>query len=84
MGARMSPPVPVARPAAFFLLSAVIALGAAGLSCSYSPNFANDTLQCGAGRTCPKGYSCASDNKCWKTGQVAIDSGAARRQRHRW
>ena len=74
MGARLSPPVSLRRPASLLvlLLSAVIA---AGLSCGYSPNFANDTLQCGAGSTCPKGYSCATDSKCWKNGELATDAG---------
>jgi hypothetical protein len=43
-------------------------------SCSYSPDFANDQLQCGAGK-CPKGYSCAADNKCWKDGESPADAG---------
>jgi hypothetical protein len=46
-----------------------IVLGGIG-SCTYSPDFANDKLVCGAGQTCPKGYACATDNKCWKTGET--------------
>jgi hypothetical protein len=40
------------------------------LSCSYSPSFQNDKLQCGVNGSCPKGYGCASDNRCWKTGDL--------------
>jgi hypothetical protein len=44
------------------------------LSCSYAPDFANDQLQCGAAGQCPKGYSCATDNRCWKNGATPHDA----------
>jgi hypothetical protein len=40
------------------------------LSCAYSPDFENDKLQCGPANSCPKGYGCASDNRCWKSDQL--------------
>jgi hypothetical protein len=52
---------------------AVTTLVLAG-ACTYSPNFDNDKLVC-AGNSCPKGYSCASDNKCWKIGETPGGTG---------
>ncbi|HET6149127.1 MAG TPA: hypothetical protein VFH68_16435 [Polyangia bacterium] len=37
-------------------------------SCAYAPDFADDTLTCSATSTCPKGYTCAANNKCEKAG----------------
>jgi hypothetical protein len=54
------------RAGLLFVAAAVLGGLAA---CTYAPDFGNDKLVCGAGQTCPKGYSCASDNKCWKTGE---------------
>ena len=50
------------------------------LSSCYAPDFANDQLQCGDNSACPKGYSCAADNRCWKNGaQPAADAGGQMR-----
>ncbi len=58
------------------LVLATVLFGGGG-SCTYTPDFANDTLVCGPARACPKGYSCATDNKCWKTGETPGGSGGA-------
>jgi len=47
----------------------VVVVGGLG-SCTYAPDFANDKLTCATGAACPKGYFCAADNKCWKTGDT--------------
>ena len=47
--------------------------GLAAASCAYAPDFGNGTLVCGGLGQCPKGYECASDNTCWKTGSTATD-----------
>ena len=60
---------------AMLLLTAAVLAGA-GESCTYSPDFANDTLVCGPAQACPKGYACATDNKCWKTGETPGGGGA--------
>jgi hypothetical protein len=52
-----------------------LAAGLSLLGSCYAPDFANDTLQCGANHECPKGYSCATDNKCWKDGAAVADGG---------
>lgn len=51
------------------LVVASLVLGGAA-ACTYSPDFADDKLVCAPGNSCPKGYSCASDNKCWKIGDT--------------
>ena len=33
------------------------------------PRFTNDGLACGANDSCPPGYHCAGDKRCWKLGQ---------------
>ena len=58
-------------------LWAVAASLSALLGSCYSPDFANDTLQCGSQSQCPKGYSCATDNKCWKTGEGPTADGGS-------
>ncbi len=58
------------------LVVTTLVLGGAG-ACTYSPDFANDQLVCGPGNSCPKGYSCASDNKCWKIGQTPGGTGGS-------
>jgi hypothetical protein len=57
------------------LLITAVVLGTAGAACTYSPDFANDNLICGPEQSCPKGYSCAPDNKCWKIGETPGGSG---------
>ena len=55
-------------------LLAVTVAGLGGLgACTYAPDFASDKLVCGPGGTCPKGYACATDSKCWKTGETPGD-----------
>jgi hypothetical protein len=54
-------------------LAAALALAvtaAAAGSCTYAPDFGDGTLVCGDTGQCPKGYECASDNTCWKTGKT--------------
>jgi hypothetical protein len=56
-------------PAAARIIGSLwLALSCGALSCAYSPDFAGGQLQCGSKQSCPKGYSCASDNTCWKDG----------------
>lgn len=50
-------------------LLGLLGLTLGSLSC-YSPDFDNDLLQCGPMNNCPKGYTCASDLRCWKNGDV--------------
>jgi hypothetical protein len=47
------------------LLAAVFALGALSGAC-YNPNIKSGALKCAAGRTCPDGFQCASDNLCYR------------------
>ena len=49
------------------LMAATAGLAIQG-SCAYAPDFADDTLACSDKRTCPKGYTCAANNKCEKSG----------------
>lgn len=58
----------------WLLIVTVVVLGGLG-ACTYAPDFASDKLVCGPGGTCPKGYACATDNKCWKTGETPGDGG---------
>ena len=44
-------------------------------SCWYSPDFADDTLTCGAQAVCPKGYTCGDNNKCQKSGALHENGG---------
>ena len=60
-----------ARRAAF----ALILTSAAATGCTYSPNPVSGTLGCGPNRSCPDDYVCASDNTCWKKGQVPSGTG---------
>ncbi len=59
------------------LLVTVVVLGGAVGSCTYSPDFANDKLVCGPAMACPKGYACATDNKCWKIGETLGGAGGS-------
>lgn len=55
-------------------------LAGAAVRCAYAPDPASGTLRCGPSSSCPKGYSCASDQTCWKDGTSpsgAAGSGAA-------
>jgi len=57
------------RSAALIAIS--LALCASALTCSYSPDPASGTLGCALpSRTCPQGYYCATDTKCWKMGEA--------------
>jgi hypothetical protein len=38
----------------------------AGLSGCYDPQIGNGTLRCAGQRTCPSGFSCGFDNRCWR------------------
>jgi hypothetical protein len=58
-----------------FRTTLVLTMLGLGGACTYAPDFANDQLVCGAGSSCPKGYSCASDNKCWKIGETPGGTG---------
>jgi hypothetical protein len=44
-----------------------VLLGTAA-QCGYNPNPPNGQLGCSAKSECPEGYSCRTDNKCWKAG----------------
>jgi hypothetical protein len=48
--------------------SALVALVVAAAGCGYAPNFESGTLHCSSSHTCPQGYTCATDNTCWKNG----------------
>jgi hypothetical protein len=62
------------RPDTALAALAALALTAgAAASCAYAPDFGNGTLVCGDKQQCPKGYSCASDNTCWKDSGTASD-----------
>jgi hypothetical protein len=56
---------------------ALIALATAVTRCGYAPNFASGTLLCSTSHTCPEGYVCASDNKCWKKGEAPSGQGGS-------
>jgi hypothetical protein len=47
------------------LLAALLGGGA----CAYAPSLDNGSLQCAEDQSCPKGYACASDFTCWKSGE---------------
>ncbi|MEA2696765.1 MAG: hypothetical protein QOI66_1036 [Myxococcales bacterium] len=42
----------------------------AGVSCTYSPDFDNGKLICGAKNACPKGYTCVAGHTCAKDGST--------------
>jgi hypothetical protein len=50
-------------------VAGILGLALTGTSCSYAPSFDDGVLQCGDAGQCPKGYSCGSDNTCWKSGE---------------
>jgi hypothetical protein len=61
------------RASAF--LAAGLALVAA--ACAYSPNPESGKLFCAADRSCPEGYQCQADGKCYKKGAATSGSGGA-------
>jgi hypothetical protein len=54
---------------------AFLLLGTA-VQCGYNPSPADGKLGCSAKGECPEGYSCRTDNKCWKDGGTAGSGGA--------
>jgi hypothetical protein len=62
---------------AWLYLSLAAGLGA-GISCTYSPDFDNGKLICGAKNACPKGYTCVAGHTCSKNGSTtSTGSGGA-------
>ena len=51
-----------------------LALLLVGARC-YTPDFDNGKLRCGPQGQCPKGYGCASDGTCWKSGAGSSSDG---------
>src|ERR1700722_1397667 len=48
-----------------------VGLVAGLVGCSFSPNLGNGTVACGPNGLCPDGFSCQSDNRCYKSGGPA-------------
>lgn len=51
---------------AFFLLVIGVVLGAG--ACGFDPQIADGAFACAADRSCPNGFVCAGDNKCYRPG----------------
>jgi hypothetical protein len=51
-----------------FTLAPVLAV----LACYNTSSVENGGLVCGNGSTCPDGFTCHADNRCWKTGGGAV------------
>lgn len=51
---------------AFFFLVTGIVLGAG--ACGFDPQIADGAFACAADRSCPNGFVCAGDNKCYRPG----------------
>ena len=47
-----------------------ISLLALALVGCLSPSPQNGAVQCSPQRTCPSGYTCAADNRCYKTNEL--------------
>ncbi len=60
----------------FALLVFIVALAGA---CSFAPDLGNGAIACGVGGTCPPGYFCAVDGKCYLPGSgpgpIGVDGG---------
>ncbi len=56
----------------FFLLVAVVASGA----CGFEPSIGDGAFACAADRSCPTGFSCAADGRCYRPGAgPGVDGG---------
>ncbi len=62
--------------AVFGALGLALLVGTAA-QCGYNPDPPNGGLVCSAKGECPEGYSCRTDNKCWKPGATGGSTGAA-------
>jgi hypothetical protein len=52
-------------------LALIIALTVSALGCGYGPDFESGRLRCAAADdSCPEGYYCAGDGRCWRDGEV--------------
>jgi hypothetical protein len=52
------------------MIGALLAAVAWLTSCTYSPSPESGKLLCGPGFSCPKGYTCANRQTCWKEGET--------------
>ena len=41
----------------------------------FEPRYESGRLQCAAGDVCPRGFRCATDNRCWRDGEAPVDAG---------
>jgi hypothetical protein len=64
-----------------WLAAGTLAVGAMAVSCTYSPNFRNGSLQCSPDLQCPRGYVCSTKQTCCLPddatcgGTITIDAG---------
>lgn len=60
---------PLIVPGPLLLGLVMMSAPAFGPGCGYSPSFDSGRLRCGPNDSCPEGYYCASDDRCWRDGE---------------